>query len=246
MPIMIVKELMKSKNLPQRKYTILSAYLISERLSPYFSAFYIRRKTTPNQITIHMILSGIIGAVFFSLPWIHFKIVGALLIHLWFILDFSDGEVARYTKTFSRYGKELDFMAHLINHPLFGISLFFSLAQLGKVDASYLAILLLTSNLLDYLYRNFVSLDVLVKTEGNNSDMAKKEISEFSGVKKYIFMVLNLFIVYPNIILFSVLLYFVDVFFNTDIVIGYVILNILFSLVFAIRRLVQLTLFFYK
>lgn len=221
----VVKEIKREKNLSITS-TFLSSYLISERFSPYVSKFYIKRNVRPNTITMHMIISGIIGAILFLIPMIPFKIFGAIFIHLWFVLDCSDGEVARYTKTFSKYGKELDFMAHLINHPLFGLALFLSLAQLEKYNIFILAILVMISNLLDFLNRNISTLKLVIdlkEPESQNNIIARDKWT----LKRSIAFVTDIFTIYPNFILFSVILYFVDYYLNTDIVFWYLILNIL-------------------
>ncbi|MDR1183148.1 MAG: CDP-alcohol phosphatidyltransferase family protein, partial [Bacteroidales bacterium] len=118
-------------------------WLISCRFSPLFSAFFVNRKITPNQVTLLMILSGIIGAIFFALPYVICKIIGAIFIQLWFVFDDSDGEVARYTKQFSKYGTEMDFMAHAITHPLFILSFLASSIQLYKIEHYWLYLIFL-------------------------------------------------------------------------------------------------------
>lgn len=84
----------------------LCLYLISPRVSSYLSSMYIKKNIVPNKITIHMILSGIIDAILFSISNTFVKIIGVIFIQLWFILDCSDGKVVRYTKTFPIFGKK--------------------------------------------------------------------------------------------------------------------------------------------
>lgn len=80
---------LKQTNKITIKSDFLIGFLISKRISPYFSAFYIKKKVAPNTITIHMIISGIIGAIFFSFSNIYFKLIGVIFMQLWFILDCS-------------------------------------------------------------------------------------------------------------------------------------------------------------
>ncbi|MFZ2462253.1 MAG: CDP-alcohol phosphatidyltransferase family protein [Caldibacillus thermoamylovorans] len=220
----IAKEIKKEKNLSV-KTTFLSSYLISERFSPYFSKFYIKKNVTPNMITMHMIISGIIGAILFAMPNIYVKILGAIFIHLWFILDCSDGEVARYTKTFSKFGKELDFMAHLINHPLFGLALFLSLVQLERYHFYLLAVLIMISNLLDYLNRNVIAMKTIIDLK-EPSDGHVSQKSEKWTLKQKIAFITDIFTIYPNFILFGVIIYFVDFLLGSHILLGYIIMNI--------------------
>ena len=88
-------------------------------LSPLVTNVCLRLKLIPNVVTLCMIGSGALGAVFFALPFLWAKILGTVLIHLWYVLDCSDGEVARITKRFSKFGTEIDYTAHVVNHPLF-------------------------------------------------------------------------------------------------------------------------------
>ncbi|WBW98667.1 CDP-alcohol phosphatidyltransferase family protein [Oceanirhabdus sp. W0125-5] len=240
----VVEEIKKSKNLSLKTY-FLSSYLISNRISPYISSIYISKKVLPNRITLHMIYSGIIGAIFFSLPNIYLKLIGAVFIHLWFILDCSDGEVARYTKTFSRYGKELDYMAHLIDHPLFGFSILMSLTQLGRYNTFYLVILVMLSNLVDYLNRNLYMLYNIIDLKEKERFKNSNTNFEKWTIKKKILFITNIFTIYPNFVLFGVIIYFVDYFANTNILLVYLILNVTLTFLFGSRSLIKITKKFY-
>lgn len=244
--IEIIRDI-KSKKNSTLKNDFLSSYLISSRVSPYFSGYYISKKIKPNSITLHMIFSGIIGAILFSFPNIYIKILGAVIIHLWFVLDCSDGEVARYTKTFSKFGKEMDYLAHLINHPLFGGALFLSMIQLGRYNLSYLAITLILSNFLDYLYRNLTTLDDVIdfketdkKNQKDNSNNGKWDI------KSKIIFVASIFIIYPNVILFSVIIYFVDFIFGTSLLYIFLVLSNGLTLAHLLKKLVVMTRKFHR
>lgn len=241
----IVEEIKSTKNLSIRTY-FLSSFLISNRISPYISMVYIKLGVIPNMITIHMILSGIIGAVLFSLPYLLTKIFGALLIHLWFVLDCSDGEVARYTKKYSKYGKELDFMAHLINHPLFGAALFFSLHQLERYNFYNLIFIVVASNFFDYLNRNIYTLKLVIDTKSQVENKGYMPTPENWTLKKIIMFIANIFTVYPNLILFGVLIYFIDYSFSTDFLYYYLVLNVILTAIFSIRGLFKFTKKFYN
>ncbi|MHC5268662.1 CDP-alcohol phosphatidyltransferase family protein [Enterococcus sp. LJL98] len=229
----------KKENKPSLKEFFLASFLISQRISPYLSSVYIKKGIKPNTITLHMIYSGILGAVLFAMPNTYIKVLGVLFIHLWFILDCSDGEVARYTKKFSKYGKELDYMAHLINHPLFGIALFCSLVQLNRYSFYILSVLVLLSNLLDYLTRNLNTLDLVINLKAENKSIRSSSSTNWS-LKEFILFVASLFMVYPNFILFSVLFFFIDYWVGTNIVYVYLILNIFITFIFNLKGMTQL------
>ncbi|WP_175421282.1 CDP-alcohol phosphatidyltransferase family protein [Marinitoga sp. 1135] len=239
----IIKQLKEAKNYKQIKIEFLSAYLISERISPYFSVYFIKKNIIPNKITIYMILSGLIGAFLFALPFLWSKILGAIFIHLWFILDCSDGEVARYTKTFSKYGKELDYIAHVINHPIFILSFFLSLNQLQRYNPFYLSIILSTSIVLDLINRNVTTLNYIIDLK--ESKKASKTNIKQNKIKNIIWFFINIFLIYPNIVLFGVFLYFIDYFFHSNLLYFYFILNVLVTSLIQIRAIYKIIKKFY-
>ena len=83
-------------------------------ISIYITKIFILLNLTANQITLLWILTGIISAFFFLQGSYLFSLIGALILLLSFILDFSDGEVARYHKKTSINGYYLDCIGHFI------------------------------------------------------------------------------------------------------------------------------------
>lgn len=236
----------KKENKPYLKDMFLCSYLISQRISPYLSSMYIKKKIIPNRITIHMILSGIIGAILFSMPNIIAKIFGAVLIHLWFILDCSDGEVARYTKTFSTFGRELDYMAHLINHPLFGMGIFISLYQLDRYNPLTLFVLVLLSNLIDYGIRNITTLNILDEIKDKNKVNSNIDSENTWNLKTVVLFIASIFTLYPNFVLFGVIIYFIDLYIGTNILYIYLTLNVVVTGLFLIRHYVKKTKYYFE
>lgn len=241
---MNIVEQIKKDNRPSLKDLFLSSYLISQRVSPYVSSFYIKRKIIPNKITLHMIFSGIIGGVLFSMPNVYLKALGVIFVQLWFILDCSDGEVARYTKTFSKYGKELDFVAHLINHPLFGTAMLLSLIQLGRYNTYYLVFLVFFSNFVDYLNRNILTLNIVIDLKSQKASGTNR--ANKWTIRKVFSLIISIFILYPNLVLFGVIIYFIDYFCGTNILYWYLIGNVGLTTLFAIRDIIQITKIFYS
>ena len=93
----------KSK-LDKNIYKIWRWFFIG-KLSLYVSWIAARLNITPNQITYLSFFVGLIGIYFFSQGSF---LIGALLINLWYLLDCSDGHLARYYKIKSKLGKFLD------------------------------------------------------------------------------------------------------------------------------------------
>lgn len=240
----IVNEI-KKKNKPCLIDMFLCSYLISQRISPYLSSIYIKKNIEPNKITIHMILSGIIGAILFSIPNTFVKIIGSIFIQLWFVLDCSDGEVARYTKTFSKFGKELDYMAHLINHPLFGLSIFISLYQLNRYNVFNLMLLVVLSNLIDYGIRNITTLNVMDEFKLENKDENNTDDKPVWNIKTIALFITSIFTLYPNFVLFGVLIYFVDLYVGSKILYFYLVMNVILTGLFLIKFYIKKTKYYY-
>ena len=78
---------------------------ILRKISKVFTRAALNLKLKPNFVTIVSFLVGVFAAVEFSRSN---YISGAMLLQLSLIFDCVDGEVARYTKQFSRFGAWLD------------------------------------------------------------------------------------------------------------------------------------------
>ncbi|MEA2279865.1 MAG: hypothetical protein QOK21_472 [Solirubrobacteraceae bacterium] len=80
-------------------------------VSPYsrhLARFAARRGLTPNQVTTASMLTGLAAAALFAVGPRWALIAGAVLLQAAFTLDCVDGQLARYTRRFSRFGAWLD------------------------------------------------------------------------------------------------------------------------------------------
>ncbi len=220
-----------------------ASYLISNRVSPYFSYYFIQKKVKPNTITLFMIISGVFGGLLFMLPSLWWKVLGALLIQLWFIFDCSDGEVARYTKTFSKYGSELDYLAHLIDHPFFCIAFGLSLIQLDQYSPIFITLVAASCLVLDSYTRNLITLEKFTDEPAEANQVAS--IQETMTPKNWLKMVFNTFLFFPNVILFGVIVYFIDYFFHTPLLLLLLLGNIIASLLIVLLKLKRKLLQYY-
>lgn len=84
-------------------------------LSPYFTWVFVRLGVTPNQVTVLMVVCGVLAGVVLAFGGLWSAIVAALLIQLYLLLDCSDGEVARYTGKTSVAGVYLDRIGHYLS-----------------------------------------------------------------------------------------------------------------------------------
>jgi hypothetical protein len=76
--------------------------------SRYIARFVARRGVTPNQVTVFSMFLGVLAAAAFATGERWGLVVGALLLQAAFTFDCVDGQLARYTRTFSPFGAWLD------------------------------------------------------------------------------------------------------------------------------------------
>ncbi len=91
----------------------------------HLTKLFLRTPITANQVTVLSIISGALGGFFLIFSSNLLDIIGVLLLQFYWLLDFVDGEVARYRKSGSLTGEYLDFAAHYIVFPLFLIGMTF-------------------------------------------------------------------------------------------------------------------------
>jgi hypothetical protein len=80
-------------------------------VSPYsrfIARWAARRGFTPNQVTTVSVLLGLLAAASFATGERWAMVAGALLLQVSFTTDCVDGQLARYTRTFSKFGAWLD------------------------------------------------------------------------------------------------------------------------------------------
>jgi len=134
-------------------------------ISILFTWVFVRTPISANQVTILQEILGITGAILFGFGRF---ILGSLFLQLGYILDCSDGEVARWKNQQSESGKFLDLIGHMIVIPFYyfglGLGLYFKTGQIIVIIAGFLAalftiktekIILPTDNGLDIKRRGF-------------------------------------------------------------------------------------------
>jgi hypothetical protein len=87
-----------------------ATYLVHS-YTPRLVKFFARRGITPTQVTWMSVGVGVLAALLFAIGVRWLWIPGAVVLYASFILDCSDGSLARYTGNFSRYGGWLDMIA---------------------------------------------------------------------------------------------------------------------------------------
>lgn len=235
------KDIRKITKIKAINREVFFAFIFGRRLSPFFVSVFLNLKIKPNTVTIYMVITGIIGAILFAFDNIWFKFTGYIFILLWLILDCADGEVARITKTFSKFGKELDFIIHIINHPLFNVAIFLSLVQLKKCNVIFLAINSILFISINLIYRNLFSIFIIYNIKVKPKNIAVNK-PKYLRVKIIIEYFIKILIEFPNFALIFPLFYFIDIYIGTSFSLIYLIIVTVVSLLF-ITRLVIKTIF---
>ena len=122
------------------------ATFFARRVSIYITWLIVRyTNISANQVTIWQLISSLIGIglLCFANTWIAF--VGVLLLHLGYVFDNVDGEVARYRKSQSINGMFLDFVNHNVIIPFtfscYSFHLFFASGELLYFITGLIAVL---------------------------------------------------------------------------------------------------------
>lgn len=87
--------------------SFFTAYLVSP-WSKYLARFAARRGWTPNALTAVSFTIGLVAAAAFAYGTRVGLVAGAVLLQVSFVIDCIDGQVARYTRSFSNLGGWLD------------------------------------------------------------------------------------------------------------------------------------------
>lgn len=198
-------------------------------LSPYCSALFIKRGYSPNKVTVLMILFGIIGSVLFALPYGWSKIVGYIFWYLWFTMDLSDGEVARYTHKFSKYGVEMDYMAHLIDHPCMNIALWLTYIEFNRINLFWLSLLFIVVISMELVIRSITAF---------NHYHSKLGVNQITPAPKSILRYLiGQTVLYPNFIILFTPLIVIDYFTKIGWSMYLFLIWVLFDLVMYVRTI---------
>ena len=86
-------------------------------VSVFLTWLLVRTPITPNQLTFSGILLGVGGCILLALPDARMGLVGCLVLHVGYLFDCADGEVARYKSLSSNMGVFLDKYSHAILMP---------------------------------------------------------------------------------------------------------------------------------
>ena len=98
----------------------------SSNFSIYFSYIFLKFRFSADFVTVLFFILGFAGAILYSFNSIILSLVAYVFWRLHIIVDMSDGDVARYNKSFSIRGAYWDAVIHSILNPLYFISISYS------------------------------------------------------------------------------------------------------------------------
>jgi phosphatidylglycerophosphate synthase len=95
---------------PEQEFFINRLY--GAHVSPFFTVLCLRAGLSPDQVTLVGASVGALGILLLVLPFAWSALVAVALLQVGYILDFSDGQVARITGRSSVAGSYLDWLTH--------------------------------------------------------------------------------------------------------------------------------------
>ena len=136
---MITLREVKERAIKENNDSFKKLYFFSTRFSKYFSWIFINIGLSANQVTALFFLTGFVSGLFFlSFDPINI-LIAIILWRLHVIFDVCDGEVARFTQTFSINGAYWDYMIHAVLYPMCFFSISYSLNQ-HFIDSKFLIV----------------------------------------------------------------------------------------------------------
>ena len=199
-----VEELRKLLQEPRREVDTWYGKTVMRLFSIYSTRYFIERKWTPNQVTLLSVVLAFWSGVFF---FFGFFALGILFINLWYLIDHSDGEVARYTKQSSATGFFFDTVVNFFVQPWMFFSIGLGLERWGYAGASALGILAAFASLMLIIMpmcEDSVLLHLFRKKGTIPAQSVKPAATEASpeDLLKQCFAIWHKTVLFPNVLLF--------------------------------------------
>lgn len=141
---------------------------------------FVKLGFSASAVTYISIVSVLAGSLLICVGNHTLQIIGILLFNLWIILDCVDGNIARYKKTFSKYGEFIDAVGGYFATTFLFSSLGYLSYRIISIDKPEIFLILgfwatissLFSRLLYQKYKNvFESTDTVIKPRDNTSSI---------------------------------------------------------------------------
>ena len=194
--------------------------------SPFISALFIKLNIKPNFITFLMIplsfASVFLSIYFFERPFLNLFLISFILSFITMI-DVVDGEVARFTKQTSKYGKYLDRLCHYSLVASIFLSYGIYSLKLGNTTTATILFSILLIELFDITSKDnihFLDGDKYTVTLSNRIKSKNKFINIFYSIIRIFFLdsafphiilvFFPIFAIYQFALLFYAIVYFIQ------------------------------------
>lgn len=217
---------------------------VYQKITLALARFFYKIKFNPNIITCFMLITVLIASVLFLVPNVVCLIIGAIVLQFFEIFDDVDGIVARATNKLSKKGEQLDFLMHIICHPIlicvFGYLLFnlFPATTIFGVDKLIFFIVMFGIMMTcELIMRQIIALNVITKLKVNHAEMQVAEhktpliIKLFRWIKSFF----DMFPVYALVVPIFII---IDTFCGTQIAFWYSVIYILVSMATILKACV--------
>lgn len=121
----MVESIDELRKICQSHKKLPASEIFHRKISIYLTKLFLHTAVTANQITYLAMLLGIIVAFLFLFNNFYSSLLAVLLFQLWALLDYVDGEIARYRGTSSILGLYLDRLNTSLVTPLIFLSISF-------------------------------------------------------------------------------------------------------------------------
>lgn len=169
---------------------------ISNKIALHLVYLFVRTPISADILTLIMMFIGFgaSAAFFMNIMWL-----GIVLMHLWYVFDWVDGATARLKNQCTKTGWYYDHLVHLLNHPLFFVSIGYALyVQTGKIYILFLSIIAAYAHLVDVsasdtymmvLFKNLLD----VKCDFKKESSAHKNANNFFAKRLHFPDIINVF-----------------------------------------------------
>jgi len=108
-----------SLNVKKKDKELIWPYYVTRRISFWITPLFLKLRISANQVSFLAIITGIISAILIMVGNYWMVLSGAILMQIWLTFDALDGNIARYKKNFSSFGKFLEELEGAIIAALF-------------------------------------------------------------------------------------------------------------------------------
>jgi len=117
--------------------TISYSWAFGRKFSIYFTKLFLYTGISANHITVLNFFIGLAAGALFTLGQPVYMLLAAMLAHIWWIIDYTDGEVARYRKSTCVTSAYLDDLTDCAMQPILLMCITFGLYSIFRSIAVF-------------------------------------------------------------------------------------------------------------